>query len=233
MADAPTSHEIQVRGPAGNIRVHIAQPSRSGPHPAVIVIQEWWGLNDHIKDVARRFAVEGYRAYAPDLYSRQGNQVTTDPTEAGKLMGGLDKPDGIADLLALVEHIQQDSAARGDRIGVTGFCLGGSFATLLACSSQDIKAAAPFYGEIPDDATLEKLHCPLFYFYGTDDFWIQRADVDRLGATLQRKGKPGEIHIYEGSPHAFFNDTRPDVYRPVEAKDAWTRTLDLFRKNLD
>jgi len=232
MASTPRTKEIQVSGPAGSIRTYVAQPAGDGPHPAVIVIQEWWGLNDHIKDVACRFAAEGYVAYAPDLYSRQGNVVATDPNEAGRLMGGLDKADGVADLLALVAHIKNDGATRADRIGVTGFCMGGSYSALLACATPDIKAAAPFYGEIPDDATLESLRCPLLYFYGTDDFWIQRAEVDRLGATMARLGKPGEIHIYEGVPHAFFNDTRPDVFRPGEAKDAWTRMLDLFRKNL-
>jgi len=227
-----TSSLIEISGPAGALRAFEARPSSGGPYPAVIVIQEWWGLNDHIKDVAERLARLGYVTVAPDLYSRQGNKVTTDPAEAGKLMGGLAKADGVADLLAVVAHLKTAAGVRGDRLGVTGFCMGGSFSALLACASTDIRAAAPFYGEIPDDADLAKLTAPLLYFYGTEDFWIKRADVDRLAATLTRLGKPGEVHIYEGAPHAFFNDTRKGVYRADEAQDAWTRTLELFEKRL-
>lgn len=223
---------IQIPGPAGSIRAFETHPTAGAPHPAVVVIQEWWGLNDHTKDVAERFAREGYVAVAPDMYSRQGNQVTADPEQAGKLMGGLSKPDGIADLLAVVDYLKKADGVRGDRIGVTGFCMGGSFAALLACTTADIKAAAPFYGEIPDDEQLAKLAAPLLYFYGTEDFWIKRADVDRLAASLAKMGKTSEVHIYEGAPHAFFNDTRKDVYRAEEAKDAWARTLVLFDKQL-
>ena len=226
-----TTSTIQISGPKCSIRAFEARPDGAGPHPAVIVIQEWWGLNDHIKDVAIRFAREGYVALAPDLYSRLGNKVATNPDDAGKLMTALAKPDGVADLLAVVAHLKNATGGNG-RIGVTGFCMGGSFTTLLACSSSDVQAAAAFYGEIPDEAVLSKLACPLLYIYGSEDFWIQRPDVDRLAATLKKLGKPGEVKIYDGAPHAFFNDTRGEVYRPKEAADAWQRTLDLFARQL-
>jgi carboxymethylenebutenolidase len=198
----------------------------------VIVIQEWWGLNDHIKDVASRFAREGYVAVAPDLYSRQGNKVTANPDEAGQLMMGLDKKDGVADLLAVVAHLKGAAGVNGDRIGVTGFCMGGSYALLLPCNSTDIRAAAPFYGEIPSNDTLNKLACPIRYFYGDEDGWIQMSDVERLQNVLRDSGKAGEVVIYKGLPHAFFNDTRKEVYRPEQAKDAWKRTLSLFAREL-
>jgi len=223
---------IQIPGPACSIRAIEARPAGSDPAPAVIVIQEWWGLNDHIKDVATRFAREGYVAVAPDLYSRLGNQVTADPNEAGTLMMSLEKPDGVADLLAVVAHLKTAAGVRADRIGVTGYCMGGSYTTLLACSSPDIRAAAAFYGEVPDDATLSRLQCPLLYVYGTEDGWIQMKDVERLRDGLARLGKTAEVQIYPGAPHAFFNDTRPDVYRKTEAADAWARTLRLFAQTL-
>jgi carboxymethylenebutenolidase len=223
---------LQIPGPACSIRAFEARPSGAGPFPAVIVIQEWWGLNDHIKDVATRLAREGYVALAPDMYSRFGNKVATNADEAGKLMTGLAKPDGVADLLAVVAHLKQAPGIKADRIGVTGFCMGGSYTTLLACNSGDVKAAAAFYGEIPDEAALAQLQCPLLYIYGSKDFWIQRSDVDRLAATLKKLGKPGEVKIYDGAPHAFFNDTRQDVYRETEAKDAWSRVLSLFADRL-
>ncbi len=227
-----TSSTIEIPGPAGSVRAFEVRPAAGGAHPAVIVIQEWWGLNDHIKDVATRFAREGYVAVAPDLYSRLGNKVTADPNEAGTLMMSLDKPDGVADLLAVVAHLKKSPGVNGDRIGVTGYCMGGSYTTLLACASADIKAAAAFYGEVPDDATLAKLHCPLLYVYGAEDGWIQMKDVERLRDTLKRDGKTAEVQIYPGVPHAFFNDTRKDVYHATEAKDAWQRTLRLFANHL-
>ena len=104
---------------------------------------------------------------------------------------------------------------------------------LLPCESREIAAAAPFYGEIPADEKLEHLGCPIFYAYGENDGWIQRGDVDRLAAALKKFGKPGEVKIYKGCAHGFFNDTRADVHRPTEAKDAWDRTLKLFAANLN
>jgi carboxymethylenebutenolidase len=232
MSQQTLTSMIQIPGPTGSIRAFEARPGGSGPAPAVIVIQEWWGLNDHIKDVATRFAREGYVAVAPDLYSRLGNKVTADPNEAGTLMMSLEKPDGVADLLAVVAHLKTAAGVRADRIGVTGYCMGGSYTTLLACSSPDIRAAAAFYGEVPDDATLSRLQCPLLYVYGTEDGWIQMKDVERLRDGLARLGKTAEVHIYPGAPHAFFNNTRPDVYRQTEAADAWARTLRLFNQTL-
>ncbi len=229
--DVTASH-ASVPGPTGPIRTFVCRPAAAGTYPAVIVIQEWWGLNDHIKDVASRFAREGYVAIAPDLYSRLGNKVTADPNEAGQLMMSLQKADGLADLLAVVADLKQTAGVNAQRIGVTGYCMGGSYTILLACSSAAIKAAAAFYGEVPDDATLRQLQCPLLYVYGTEDGWIQRADVDRLGETLGNAGKTADVQIYPGAPHAFFNDTRPDVYRQSEATDAWGRTLRLFERCL-
>jgi carboxymethylenebutenolidase len=231
-ASGLVSRTIQIDGPAGSIRAHESRPSGEATLPAVIVIQEWWGLNDHIMDVAGRLAREGYIAVAPDLYSRLGNKVTTDPNQAGELMMGLQKEDGIADLLAVVAHLKKTPGVRADRIGVTGYCMGGSYTTLLACHSADLKAAAAFYGEIPNDDALAEIHCPLLYVYGTDDGWIPMKEVERLQTTLERYAKVAEVQIYPGAPHAFFNDTREDVYREREAKDAWERTLRLFQRYL-
>ncbi len=225
-------HEVHFPGKAGAIRAYVAEPAGAGPHPAVIVVQEWWGLNEHIKDVARRFAGEGYFAIAPDLYSRQGNRVTADPNVAGDLMSGLKMADGIDDLQSTVAWLKTQKAANPAKIGVIGFCMGGSYATLLPCVSREIKAAAPFYGEIPPDAKLHDLHCPIFYAYGENDGWIQRGDVERLAAALKRFGKAGEVKIYGGCSHGFFNDTRADVYSARDAHDAWRRTLALFEHNL-
>ena len=227
-----TGHEVSYQGKACKLKAYVAEPAGAGPHPAVIVVQEWWGLDDHIKDIARRFAAEGYFAVAPNLYSRQGYKVTNDANVAGELMGGLAMADGIDDLISTVGWIKTQKPADSAKIGVTGFCMGGSYAALLPCVSKDIKAAAPFYGEIPPDDKLRDLNCPIFYAYGENDGWIQRADVDRLAGALKKFGKQGEVKVYAGCSHGFFNDTRPDVYSARDAKDAWERTLKLFTADL-
>jgi carboxymethylenebutenolidase len=226
------TQEVSYPGKACELKAYVAHPAAGGPRPAVIVVQEWWGLNDNIKDIARRFANEDYFAVAPDLYSRQGHKVASDPNTAAQLMGGLHKPDGIEDLQSTIQWIRAQKETRASKIGITGYCMGGSYAMLLPCESKEIAAAAPFYGEIPGDNEIQKLNCAVFYAYGANDGWIQRKDVDRLAADLKKFGKKGEVKVYEGCQHGFFNDTRKDVYAPDAAKDGWQRTLKLFAENL-
>ena len=220
---------IQYQRNSQKVGAYLATPPGVGPFPAVIVIQEWWGLNTHIRDIADRFARERYVALAPDLYH---GKVTDDPNEAGKLMGALNRDEAIKDLIGGIQYLKSQKTVRGDRIGVIGFCMGGPFALLLPCKTKEIKAAAPYYGEVPDEATLRELACPVLYIYGDADFWITREDVRRLEGALKKFNKPGEVKIYPGAPHAFFNDSRKDVYRTTEAQDAWRRTLDFFAKHL-
>jgi carboxymethylenebutenolidase len=225
--------EVNYPGKACTLKAYVAEPSHSGhQHPAVIVLQEWWGLDEHIKDVARRLAAEHYFTVAPDLYSRQGSKVTNDPNLAGELMSGLKQSDGIDDLLSTIGWLKAQSNVRASHIGVIGFCMGGSYAMALPCVSRDIKAAAPFYGEIPPDEKLQNLNCPLFYAYGENDGWIQRKDVDRLASALSRFNKTGEVRVYSGCSHGFFNNTRADIYSAKDARDAWERSLRLFEQNL-
>lgn len=232
---AESIREITVQYPSGNVtmKAFVAAPQTKEKRPAVIVIQEWWGLTDHIKDIARRYAAEGYVAIAPDLYSRLGHALTTDAGEAGKLMNTLKQEDGLTDLNATVAYLTSVPEVDGARIGVTGFCMGGSYALMLPCVNPAIKAAVPFYGQVPNpDAPLQKLSAPVLYLYGEDDGWITKADVQRLAAALKKYNKPGEIKTYPGAPHAFFRDNDPSVYRPEAAKDAWGRTKAFFKQHL-
>lgn len=224
--------EVTFPGKACPIKAYVARPEGASVRAAVIVVQEWWGLNENIKDIAHRFGREGYFALAADLYSRQGHQVTADPNTAAQLMTGLKKEDGIEDLKSAIHWLRSQKETANAKIGVTGYCMGGSYALLLPCESNEIAAAAPFYGEIPSDEKLASLYCPIFYAYGENDGWIQRKDVDRLATTLRRLGKKGEVKIYAACQHGFFNDTRKDVYSPDAARDAWQRTLSLFAENL-
>jgi carboxymethylenebutenolidase len=233
MADAIKDMMVQYPSDDVTVRAYLVGPNVKGTRPAVIVVQEWWGLNEHIKDVARRYAQEGYVAIAPDLYSRLGNRVTADPGEAGKLMGTLKQEDGLKDLQATVAYLKTVPGVNGARIGVTGFCMGGSYALMLPCTTDAIKAAVPFYGQVPSpDNPIQKLACPVLYIYGEDDGWITKADVQRLAAALKKYNKTGEIKTYPGAQHAFFNDTRKDVYKAAEAKDAWARATAFFKQHL-
>ncbi len=232
MANQLVAQEVTFASKACQLKAYVTHQGGGAPRPAVIVVQEWWGLDDHIRDVARRFAQEGFFAVAPDLYSRLGHQVTKDPNVAGDLMSKLPLADGIEDLLSTIAWIKSQKEANGARIGVIGFCMGGSYAMALPCVSKDIKAAAPFYGEVPDDRQLQNLNCPIFYAYGENDGWITRADVDRLAADLKKFNKRGEVKIYPGCSHGFFNDSRKDVYAATEARDAWGKATALFKENL-
>jgi len=215
------------------IQAYVAAPQAKERRPAIIVIQEWWGLTEHIKDVARRYAAEGYVAIAPDLYSRLGYALTTDPGEAGKLMNTLQQEDGLKDLNATVAYLKSVPEVDATRIGVTGFCMGGSYALMLPCVNKDIKAAVPFYGQVPNpDAPLQQLSAPVLYLYGEDDGWITKADVQRLAAGFKKYNKSGEIKTYSGASHAFFRDTDNAVYRPEAAKDAWVRAIAFFKQHL-
>lgn len=207
------------------MRAFLARPDTAKPGPAVIVVHEWWGLNDHIKDVAQRFAREGYAALAPDLYSRGGNKVTKDPTEAAKLMEDLKSQQVLTDLNAVTRYLTQQPFVDPIKLGVVGFCMGGTFALMMAAHNSDIKAAVPFYGQIPPTDSLKYLVAPILYIHGGQDAWIVKREAERLAEGLKQFGRPGEVKSYPNCPHAFFNDTRPDVYRPQEARDAWQRTL--------
>jgi len=233
-----TSVAELVTGPAQftsdqfTIKAFLARPAARGQWPAVIIIHEWWGLNDHIKEIAQRFAREGYAALAPDLYSRLGYKVTKDANEAANLMNALSSQAVLLDLNAATMYLKQQPFADPQRIGIIGFCMGGTFALTQATHNSDLKASVPFYGKVPPIETLNYLLCPVLYHYGAKDGWVTRQEVDRLKEGLAKYGKSGDVLIYPDAGHAFFNDTRPAAFRPDEAKQAWQRTLQFFGEHL-
>ena len=233
MAESIRETTVQYQSGKVGMKAFVAAPQTKEKRPTIIIVQEWWGLTDHIKDIARRYAAEGYVAIAPDLYSRLGHTLTADAGEAGKPMSTLKQEDGLADLNATVAYLKSVPEVDATKIGVTGFCMGGSYALMLPCVNPEIKAAVPFYGQVPNpDTPIQNLACPVLYIYGEDDGWITKADVQRLAAALKKYNKPGEIKTYPGAPHAFFRDTDPSVYRPEAAKDAWARTKAFFKQHL-
>ncbi len=231
MADIVTS-SVEYPGEQITLQAFLARPQDGKPRPAIVVIHEWWGVNDHIKDIAQRFAREGYVALAPDLYSRLGHPITKDAAEAAKLMERLSSQLALKDLNATTGYLKTLPFVDPVKIGVVGFCMGGSFALTLAGHNSDIKAAVPFYGQIPPSDTFKYFLCPILYIYGAQDSWIQKPDVLRLQQGLKDHGKPGEVRIFPNAGHAFFNDTRPEAYRPAEAKEAWDLATRFFAMHL-
>ena len=207
----------------------LARPEGDGPFPGIIVVQEWWGLDDHIKDVAQRFAGEGFAAFAPDLYH---GKAASEPGEAQKLMMALDINRASRELVAAAEDLSRQPFVGGG-IGATGFCMGGGLALTLACNSPHIKAAAPFYGVNPNPIDKVKdLNGPVLAIYAEHDDWATESVRTDLEAALKQHSKQFEIKTYPGTQHAFFNDTRPDAYAKDAATDAWQKILTLFRQNL-
>ena len=199
--------------------------------PGVIVIQEWWGLVPHITDIADRFAAEGFVALAPDMYH---GEATDEPDMAGKLLMSMNLATAGKDLSGAVDLLQERTGRT--KVGVTGFCMGGGLALMAACLRPDaIAAAAPFYGGMRPDTVIEWDNLAAVvegHYAATDRGTAAPEAVKELEATLRAKGKNATFHVYPGTQHAFFNDTRPEVYDAAVAKTSWDRTLALFRANL-
>ncbi|HEY5625486.1 MAG TPA: dienelactone hydrolase family protein [Dehalococcoidia bacterium] len=229
MADI-TTEMLDYATNGSNASGFLARPPGEGPFPAVIVIQEWWGLNDNIKDIARRFAHEGFAAFAPDLFH---GRVTSEPDEAQKLMMQMDMPRASQELVKAAEYLSHQPYIDGRGIGATGFCMGGGLALTLATDTPLIKAAAPFYGVNPSPIDrLQNIQGPVLAIYAEHDDWASAAVREELQSAMARFGKQLEVQVYPGTEHAFFNDTRREVYRETAANDAWSRVLALFRAEL-
>ncbi len=193
---------------------------------AVIVIQEWWGLNDHIKDIADRYAAEGFIAIAPDLYR---GKVAADPDEASKMMNTLAIEDGLDTIKNAIDAASL--ALDISHFGITGYCMGGTFALRAACEVEGLSAAAAFYGDIPEEDVLKKLSVPTIFISGTRDGWITREKVAGLDDAAERFELPIHSVKYDAD-HAFFNDTRPEVYDRTAATDAWALVTGFFKDRL-
>ncbi len=210
---------------SGPTSAYVAMPDNPNGK-AVIVIQEWWGLNDHIKDIANRYAAEGFTAIAPDLYR---GRIAADSAEASQMMHDLTNEDGLD---TIKNAINAASLAYDiSHFGITGYCMGGSFALLSACELDGLSAAAPFYGDIPPDDVLQKLSIPTIFISGTRDGWITPEKIAGLEDAAERFELPVHSVKYDAD-HAFFNDTRPEVYDPTAAKDAWALVVGFFNDKL-
>lgn len=220
---------VEFQSNGGTARGYLSTPE-AGSGPGVVVIQEWWGLVPHIKDVADRFAREGFVALAPDLYH---GEVARSPDEAGKLMMALNIDRTEKDLRGAVEYLPGHEATTGETVGTVGFCMGGVLALYAASKNERVGACVVFYGIHPKvRPDFENLRAPVLGLYAEKDSSVPPEAVRALEEKMSEHGKSIETHIYPGADHAFFNDTRPEVHDPEASADAWRRTIDFLRRHL-
>jgi len=219
--------------------MYAALPDGSGPHPAVVIAFHVGGLDDFDRKMADQLAEAGFVAVVPDLFHRFSKEVMDGPRL--DRLGHLKDADIIADMNAAVDFLTANSAINDDRIGVTGFCMGGRIAWLMAASNQIFKCTVPFYGGNimgnwgPGDTPFsmaDKINCPMLFHFGAEDGNPSVADRDTFDAELKRLGKDFEFHTYDGAGHAFMDHTNPDRYHEASAAAAWPRTIDFFNKHL-
>jgi carboxymethylenebutenolidase len=228
------THNVTYEGKAGPVFGYLARPMKAGQYPGVIVIHENRGVVDYTRDVARRFAKEGYVALAPDFLSRQGGTMKVNP-----------KGEGLSNIRDLVpaQVVAEDAEAgirylrvlpdvRRDRIGIVGFCWGGGMAFVTATKLADLRAVVVYYGASPNPLELVKdIRAPVLANYGEKDANINKGIPD-TEAAMKKYNKVYEYKIYPGAQHAFDNDTWPERYNAQASKEAWQRTMEFFKKQL-
>lgn len=228
------TYPVVIDTPGGPMPAHVARPA-TAPQAALVVVQEAFGLNAHIRDVADRLAGAGYVALAPDLYHRGGAGRTAeyaDLSAAIAMMSELADDAIVDDVGAAIDWLGAQPFVRSDRVGITGFCMGGRVSYLVACAlPAKVRAAAPFYGGGIPIARTEGLACPVLAFFGGDDAFIPLDQVRALEAEAARLGKSVEVVVYPGAPHGFFCNER-DSFRAGAAADAWERLLAFFALHL-
>ena len=206
---------------------YLATP-KGGHGPGLIVVQEWWGLVDHIKDLCERLSHEGYIALAPDLYH---GEKTTSPDAAGKMMMALNIGEAAKDMRGAANYLIGLDGVAPKRVASIGFCMGGQLALYAACEFPElISAAVDFYGIHPAvKLDVSHLSGPVLGHFGTRDKSVSRETVDALEQQVRAAGKEIEVYFYDAD-HAFFNDTRPTVHDAEASKLAWERTLDFLKR---
>ena len=231
--------EIRINVQDGEIPAYWAIPDKGGPFAVVLVVQEIFGVHEHIKDICRRLAKDGYMAIAPELYARQGDVSKLPINQIMPIVAKVPDRQVMSDLDAAVAHAQASGRADTNRLGITGFCWGGRIVWLYAAHNPGLKAAVAWYGRLvgqktemtpqqPIDLAAE-LRAPVLGLYGAEDQGIPLNTIEQMRAACQAAGKTCEIVVYPNAGHAFNADYRP-TYRPEPAKDGWAKMLAWFRK---
>jgi len=229
MAGARAGEDIRIGDGEAALPAYLALPAAGHGH-GVVVLQAWWGLVPHVRDVCDRFAREGFVALAPDLYR---GERTTDPDVASRLMMDLDVPRASADLGTAVTHLRNHHTVDGAKVGCIGFCMGGQLALFAACEHDGIGAVVDCYGIHPNvQPDLGSLSAAFFGVFAENDEFVPVASARALERALREAGARADVKIYLGVQHAFMNDSRPDVYDAHTASEAWSDLLAFLRAEL-
>ncbi len=206
----------------------LAEPAGTDKAPALVLIQEYWGINDHIRSLADRLAKEGFLVIAPDLYH---GKVAKDAAEAGALMTALDTLAAVKEIGATADFLKAHARGNG-KVGVIGFCLGGALALASACHLDGLSAVVPFYGLPPDEKVdYAKVSAPILMHVAKRDAWVTVEKAEAVKKKLEAAGKSITLETYDAD-HAFVNDTRPEIYDAANAALAWSRSIEFLQKNL-
>lgn len=224
--------EVEFEANGGRARGYLAEPDGEGNAPGLVVLQEWWGVDKHIRDVCDRFAAEGFVALAPDLFH---GETTDQPDEAQQKMMALNMDEAEKEMRGAVEYVAQHPKCTG-QVGTVGFCLGGGLAIWTATVNDKVNAAVTFYYVMPHGKPdFSKLAgTPVLGHFGKNDDFVSTDDAKALQQELNQAGAEAVFHFYEGAGHAFFNDLdRLGTHHPEHAATSWDRTVEFFRRHLD
>jgi carboxymethylenebutenolidase len=229
-AFAATPKDVSYKSGDETVKGILYTPEGKGPFPGIVVIHEWFGLNDWVKEQAAKLAGEGYVALAIDLYR---GKVAANGEEAHELMRGVPEDRAKRDLEAAFQFLASQPNVKKDRIGAIGWCMGGGYALDLALEEPKLAADVINYGHLATDpAALSKINAPILGLFGALDRGITPADVKAFGEALDKLGKKGDITIYPDAGHQFENATNKDAYRPADAADAWNKTVNFLASTL-
>ena len=222
-AFAATAKDVSYKSGADTVQAVLYTPEGAGPFPALVVIHEWWGLNDWVKDQASKLADEGYVTLAIDLYR---GKVAATPDLAHELMRGVPDDRSDRDLRAAFGYLKAQKDVKKDKIGAIGWCMGGGYAMDIALMEPTLAADVINYGSLPDDPEdLKKIHAPILGLFGGQDRGITPTDVHKFESQMKSLGKSVDVHIYPEAGHAFENPNNTTGYRKDDAADAWNRTV--------
>ncbi len=233
--------EVKIPVGDGEIPGYRAMPAKGGPFPTVLVVQEIFGVHEHIKDICRRFAKLGYFAVAPELYARQGDvSKLTEFNEILKIVATVPDKQVMSDLDAAVAWAKKSGKADTEKLAVTGFCWGGRIVWLYSAHNAGVKAGVAWYGRLTNPVDelhpkhpldiVSELKAPVLGLYGGADMGIPNDTVEKMRAALKEAKKPSEIILYPDTPHGFYADYRPS-YRKEQADEAWKKLQEWFKKN--
>jgi carboxymethylenebutenolidase len=234
--------QVPIPAKQGSVPAYFAMPEKGRGFPMILVVQEIFGVHEHIKDVCRRFAKLGYLAAAPELFHRQGNPAVLANNQEifARIVSRVPDAQVMADLDATVAWARRMGMAHRDKLGITGFCWGGRITWLYAAHNPDVDAGVAWYGRLVGDKSdmtphhpvdlVEKINAPVLGLYGGADAGIPNDTVERMQQALKKAGRKSEIHLYPDTPHAFYADYRPS-FRKEQAQDGWRRAIEWFRKH--